>query len=166
MAIRRTPEAIAREWVNHLPNAARWIALHVQAGLLADCKVNRTVRQWIEANATTVLAMTAHVADQVAAPTAVAVNESPCVTPTIARQMVLDAFARLDIHGHNQVSIVALVDETGLPLAVLHAAIQALRWEGILTLAALEGRHGITARERETAIVEHDQALGYVSRCV
>lgn len=170
---RKTPEAIAHEWIQTYPAIARQCALDAKAGRTIDTSKHATAKRWVIAHTSEALSMAnailqerfPHIfATSAAESTAPATTSTPA--PINARQMILDAFTRLDREGYNQVGIVALVDDTCLPLPVLHVAIQALRWEGILTLAALEGRHGITQRERETAIHEHGDMLGYVSRCV
>lgn len=66
------------------------------------------------------------------------------------------AFAAHKGAKHNLVSLADLKDATGLSVPELHAAVNHLRREGVLTGSGAEGRHGIGARERAAAIPGRD----------
>jgi hypothetical protein len=78
--------------------------------------------------------------------------------PTLAKAFAAHAGAR-----HNLVSLADLKDATGWSTQRLHNAISDLQRRGILTLTGIEGRHGITPREREAAIAEGQGLLGFAS---
>jgi hypothetical protein len=77
-----------------------------------------------------------------------------------------DAFQELNQRrgGHNLVSLVDL--RRTLPLAhdVFDGELRKLRLAGRYTLSAAEGRHGLSAEERDAAIAEDGALLLYVSR--
>jgi hypothetical protein len=65
----------------------------------------------------------------------------------------------------NFVDLADLHDETGLPIAELHAAVQQLRRDGVLTGSGREGRHGISEKQKAASIREKDgEVIGFVSR--
>jgi hypothetical protein len=76
---------------------------------------------------------------------------------------VLEAFDRLNSSGGNLVGLAALGRVTGMGKAELHAAVESLRRQGVLTGVGLEGR-GEHPDVRAWAIPEGDQQIAYVSR--
>jgi mRNA interferase RelE/StbE len=77
------------------------------------------------------------------------------------------AFDRLDRQagGHNLVSLADLRGELGAhDRAAVDAELHRLRQAGRYSLAAAEGRHGLTPAERDAAIADDGRLLAYVSR--
>jgi hypothetical protein len=85
----------------------------------------------------------------------------PEVVPSIE-----DAFERLDREkgGHNLVSLVALREAVAAARGTFDEELQRLRRSGRITLGAAEGRHGLSAEEREAGIVEEGVLLLFVLR--
>jgi hypothetical protein len=77
-----------------------------------------------------------------------------------------EAFARLDReHGsHNHVSLVALRRAVPVERGAFDAGLQQLRRAGLYGLSAAEGRHGLSAEERDAGIPEDGSLLLFVSR--
>jgi len=78
-----------------------------------------------------------------------------------------EAFDRLDRqHGsHNHLSLLWLRRELAdIPRDVFEAELRRLRQLGRFSLSAAEGRHGLTAEERDAAIREFGELLLFVSR--
>lgn len=73
------------------------------------------------------------------------------------------AFAKLNKKGGNLVSLADLKDATEMSKERLHATVQQLRKDGVLTGSRPEGRHGITPREREAMLRDGDDQILYVS---
>ncbi len=76
------------------------------------------------------------------------------------------AFDRLnqETGSHNFVSLVDLRKAVSCSVPEFDAGVQKLRQEGLLTLSAIEGRHGISQEERRAAIQEEGSLLLFVSR--
>jgi hypothetical protein len=77
-----------------------------------------------------------------------------------------EAFARLDRQGggYNFVSLAELRPALPCDRAAFDAGLHALRVAGRYTLSAAEGRHGLTAAEREAGVSEDGTLLLFVSR--
>ncbi|HZY86890.1 MAG TPA: hypothetical protein VFE78_18800 [Gemmataceae bacterium] len=101
------------------------------------------------------------------APTPPAAPKSalPAPPPDFARRFEA-AFERLDRErgSHNLVSLVGLRRELTADRATFDAELQRLRRAGRYSLSAAEGRHGISAEERDAAIPEDGSLLLFVSR--
>ena len=76
------------------------------------------------------------------------------------------AFNQIDRRSgaHNFVSLVDMRKALPLPPADFNAELRKLRVAGRYTLAAAEGRHGVTAEDQTAGIVEDGSLLLYVSR--
>jgi hypothetical protein len=79
---------------------------------------------------------------------------------------IVAAFDRLDREkgGHNFVSLLALRRAVSADRAAFDAELQLLRLAGRFTLSAAEGRHGLSAEEREAGIVEDGVLMLNMSR--
>jgi hypothetical protein len=75
-----------------------------------------------------------------------------------------EAFARLAPTSHGLVSLVDLRQSVPVERDVFDEGLNRLRRAGRYSLQGAEGRHGITAEEREAGIVEHGNLLLFVSR--
>jgi hypothetical protein len=77
-----------------------------------------------------------------------------------------EAFARLEreLGSHNHVNLAVLRRDVSVERAVFDAGLQQLRRAGRYSLSAAEGRHGISAEERDAGIHEDGSLLLFVSR--
>jgi hypothetical protein len=92
---------------------------------------------------------------------------APASVSSLAFALAFDgAFARLDrqLGGHNFVSLVELRRSLAFARDSFDAGLRELRVAGRYTLSAAEGRHGLTAGEREAGLLENGTLFLYVSR--
>ena len=80
---------------------------------------------------------------------------------------VIDGVKALEASGKTLVSLADLADHLGLDMGkpgdkkALHDAVNAMRGKSV-SVAAMEGHHGITAKERAAAIDDKGEMLGYI----
>jgi hypothetical protein len=90
----------------------------------------------------------------------------PAAAPAELGGLIVAAFDRLDREkgGHNFVNLLALRRAVSADRAAFDAEVQRLRRSGRFTLSAAEGRHGLSAEEREAGVVEEGVLMLYLSR--
>lgn len=82
------------------------------------------------------------------------------ISTTLAR--LAAAYLATD-KGYNLVSLARLLSTSGLSRAELHGAVEQLRRQQVVSAVAIEGRIPPTQAERDAAIREDGQLLGYLS---